>query len=166
MPQFRVIHLQEDRLDETLPLVRMVAPATTGDGWRRLVRWLSDHDGGVFAAFAGDGRPHGIAAFRVEETLDLGRVLHVEPMVTFELNRTAPVRAALCQALELLALARGCDGLVIATSSRGYASPHCQKARAWADLGLSMTSVILSKRIVPTGATSAIADIHVLDEAR
>ena len=64
------------------------------------------------------------------------------------------------------ALARGCDSLVIATSSRGYASPHCKKAEAWADLGLGMTSVLLSKRVVPAGTTLPIAHLHELDEAR
>ena len=152
MSQFTVIHLQRDRLDEALPLVRMAAPTATADQWRKFVGWLGRNDGGVLAAFAGDGRPHGIAAFRTEESLSLGRALHVEPMVTFELSRSAPARTALCQALELLAVARKCDNLVIVTGSRGYINAHCQKAAGWADLGLNITSVALTKPLEPMAA--------------
>ncbi|HET9429380.1 MAG TPA: hypothetical protein VFO69_13575 [Allosphingosinicella sp.] len=157
MAQFTVIHLPEDRLDEALPLVRMAAPAASAAQWRLFVGWLGRNDGGVLAAFAGDGRPHGVAAFRMEQSLSLGLALHVEPMVTFELSPSAPARAALCQALELLATARGCDNLVIATASRGYANPHGQKAAAWAGLGLNITSVALSKRLAPEPAELPIA---------
>lgn len=150
MSQFTVIHLQGDRLDEALPLVRMAAPTATVDQWRHFVGWLGRNDGGVLAAFAGDGRPHGIAAFRPEESLSLGRVLHVEPMVTFELSRSAPARTALCQALELLAVARAYENLVIVTGGRGYVNPHCQKAASWAGLGLDMTSVALAKPLRPS----------------
>lgn len=147
MTRFTVIHLQEDQLDQTLPLVRMAAPLVTGERWRRFARALADHGGGILAALAGDGRPHGVAAYRTEESLIHGSVLRVEPMVTFEINRSAPARAALCQGLELLALARGCDTVTIAAGSRGYADLQGTKAQAWASLGLELASVALAKRV-------------------
>lgn len=154
MSRFTVMHLQESRFDETLPLVRMSAPLVTLERWRQFTRWLCDNGGGVLAAFAGDGRPHGIAAYRADESLIHGRTLQVEPMVTFEINRSAPARATLCEALELLAAAKGCDSLIIATGSRGYADPQCAKAVAWASLGLEIVSVALAKRLNPVRSTS------------
>jgi hypothetical protein len=144
---FTVIHLQENRLDETLPLVRMAAPLLSLERWQEFARWVTGNGGGILAAFVGEGRLHGIAAYRTEENLIQGRTLHVEPMVTFELDRSAPARTALCQALELLALARGCNILTIVTGSRGYANPNCLKAGAWAPLGFATASVALSKRV-------------------
>ncbi len=153
MSQFTVIHLQADRFDEAFPLVRMSAPNASLDQWRHFAGQLRTKDGGVLAALACDGRPHGLAVFRMEDGLGQGRTLKVEPMVTFELNRSAPVRSALCQALELLAGARGCETLVIAATSRGYANPNGSKAAAWAEFGLELTSVILTKRLIPAPAT-------------
>lgn len=147
MANFSVVHLHDDRLDEAFPLVRMAAPEATPAQWRRFVGWLRDNDGGVLAAFADDPRPHGIAAFRSEQSLSQSRTLLVDPMVTFELNPSAPARAALCEALELIALAKGCEKLVIATPSRGYTDPAGPKAAAWADLGLAVTKVLLAKRL-------------------
>lgn len=149
MTGFTVVHLEEDRLDHTLPLVRMAAPLATAERWRQFARQRTENGGGILAAFAGDGRPHGIAAYLAEECLNEGRTLHVEPMVTFEINRSAPARAALCQALELLALAQRCDSLRIVTAGRGYADARSAKARAWASLGLDLGSIGFVKRLAP-----------------
>lgn len=149
MNRFTVIHLQEDRLDQTLPLARMAAPLVTPEQWREFACSLSDKKGGILAAFAGDGRAHGVAAYRLEESLVHGLTLRVEPMVTFELSRSAPARAVLCQALELLAAAKGCGSLMIATASRGYADPQSPKSGAWASLGFDLASVGLVKRFPP-----------------
>ena len=155
MPQFTVSHLQDDRLEEILPLLRMAAPLATAGRWRDFVRWTASNDGGILAAVAGDGRPHGIAAYRIEESLIHGRTMRVDPMVTFEINRSAPVRAALCEALERLARARGCDGLAVAAASRGYADPQSPKAGAWASMAFKLDSVVLVKRLEPPRSTSA-----------
>ena len=154
MSRFMVIHLQEDRLDQALPLARMAAPLLTPEHWREFVRLLAKDDGGILAAIAGDGRTHGVAAYRIQQGLTYGRALRVEPMVTFEISRSAPARTALCDALELLALAKACDSLVIATSSRGYASPVSAKAAAWAPLGFDLASVELVKRLAGSAAES------------
>jgi hypothetical protein len=155
MGQFTVIHVQEDRLDQTLPLVRMAAPLMTPERWREIARSLPEKKGGILAAFAGDGTAHGVAAFVVEESLVHGLTLRVEPMVTFELSRSAPARVALCQALELLAAAKGCASLTITTASRGYADPQSPKTGAWASLGFDLASVDLVKRLPPRASRPA-----------
>lgn len=155
MSRFTVVHLREDRLDETLPLVRTAAPLVTAERWRRFARSLRDSDGGLLAAFDGDGRAHGVAAYRLEESLVHGRTLRVEPMVTFELSRSAPARAALCRALEFLALAKVCDSLIISAPSRGYADPQSPKAGAWASLDFDLASVALVKRLAPRRPAAA-----------
>src|SRR5687768_4777486 len=99
MSRFTVIHLPEERLEETLPLVRLAAPLVTIEGWRSYGRFLREGGGDVLAAYAADGRAHGIAGYAIEESLTEGRTLRIQPMVTFELGPTAPARAALCQAL-------------------------------------------------------------------
>ena len=155
MPRFTVIQVGADRLDSTLPLVRMAAPLTSARQWRRYVESLSAGGGGLLAAFARDTRPHGIAAYRIEDDLAHGRTLRVEPMVTFEINRSAPARTALCAALERLARAQGCACLTIATGSRGFADLHGMKAEAWAPLGFELGSVSLIKRLVPLDRLTA-----------
>jgi hypothetical protein len=149
MTRFTVVHLHEDRLDETLPLVRMAAPLVTPERWREFACALADGGGGILAAFAGDARAPRVAANRTDESLNHGRTLRVEPLVTFELSQSAPARAALCQALELLAMARGCEHLAIETGSRGYTVPRGAKAAAWAALGFDLDSVGLGKRLRP-----------------
>lgn len=154
MTGFTVVHLQEDRLDHTLPLVRMAAPLVTAEGWRRFARRRIENDGGILAALAGDGRPHGIAAYLAEECLTDGRTLHVEPMVTFEIHPSAPVRTALCRALELIALAQRCESLRIVPPGRGYADARGAKARAWASLGLEVGPVAFVKHVVSDPAVA------------
>lgn len=149
MPRFTVIQVGDDRLDSTLPLVRMAAPLVSAQQWRHYVAALSESGGALLAASARDERPHGIAAYRIEEDLSHGRTLRVEPMVTFEINRSAPARAALCEVLEQLARAQNCASLVIATRSRGFADPHSAKAEAWAPFGFELGSIVLVKRLAP-----------------
>lgn len=156
MPRFTVIQVGADRLDSTLPLVRMAAPLTSAPQWSRYVAALSAGGGGLLAAFARDGRPHGIAAYRIEDDLARGRTLRVEPMVTFEINRSGPARAALCEALERLALSLDCACVMISTGSRGFADPRGTKAEAWAPLGFELGSVSLVKRLPPRATAAAL----------
>jgi len=149
MPHFTIVNLQEDRYDVALPLVRMAAPLTTLESWRAFVRTLFAGTGGIFAAIASDGRPYGIAAYCPDHTLLHGRVLRVEPLVTFELHRSAPVKAALCDALETTARAKGCGTIMISTGHRGYADIQGPKAAAWAAHGFEIASVDLVRRLDP-----------------
>ena len=149
MGQFSLIHLEGDRLDEALPIVRMTAPMVTSARWRRYARYLAENDGGILAAFAGDGNPHGIAGYCVQKSLTEGRTLHVEPMVTCEISQSAPVRAALCEALETIASTKGCESLRIVAGSRGFVDAWSIKADNWASLDMELMSVALVKCIEP-----------------
>ena len=148
MSCFTVTHLPEARFHEALPLVRMAAPFTTAQSWREFVRTLFAGTGGILAAIAADGRPHGIAAYWRDQTLFHGTVLRVEPLVTFEVSRNAPARAALCEALEDLARAKACKAIIISTASRGYAEEG-RKMAGWRSLGFEMAAVDLVKWLVP-----------------
>lgn len=149
MGRFSVIHLEGDRLDEALPIVRMTAPMVTSARWRRYARYLAENEGGVLAAFADDGRPHGVAGYCVQKSLTEGRTLHVDPMVACEISPSAPVRATLCRALEALAAARGCESLRIVARSRGYVDAWSTKADSWSVLDMDLVSVALVKCIEP-----------------
>ena len=157
MNRFTVTHLPEDRYNEALPLVRMAAPWTTAQSWRDFVRTLFAGTGGILAGFASDGRPHGIAAYCPDSSLLHGKVLRVEPLVTFEVNRAAPVRAALCEALEQLARAKGCEAILIAAASRGYAGIAGPKAITWGALGFEIRSVELVKRLTTSPSAAEVA---------
>ena len=151
MTRFTVTHLPEDRFDVALPLVRMAAPLTTAQTWREFVRTLFAGTGGILAAFAGDGRPHGIAGYCPDVSLLHGKMLRVEPLVTFEISDSAPVRAALCEGLELLARAKGCSAIIISAASRGLVDLQNSKMRGWDSLGFGIASVDLVKRVEPIG---------------
>ena len=145
MVRFSVKHLQQDQFDAVYPLVRIAAPHLEADDWRHFARRLIAGEGGVLTVSAGDDQPHGVAIYRVDYSLRHGRTLEVELIVTFELKRQAPARAALCEMLELIALARDCNTLSLATASKGYAVVQSPKAEPWAALGLDVDSVVFTK---------------------
>jgi hypothetical protein len=147
MTQFTVVNLPEDKYDVALPLVRMSAPLTTLHHWREFVRTLFAGTGGILGAFAADDRPLGIAAYCPDHTLLHGRVLRVEPLVTFEVNRAAPVRSALCETLEALARDKACEAIILSTGSRGLVDANGPKSAGWTGLGFDLASVDLVKRV-------------------
>lgn len=149
-----VRHLREDQFDAVYPLVRTAAPKLSPDDWRHFARRLAAGDGGILAVAAGDGPPYGVAVYRVDYSLRHGRTLEVELIVTFELNRQAPARAALCQMLEMVAYAKDCETLMLATASKGYAASHSPKADLWASLGLDVDSVVFTKPLAMHPADS------------
>jgi hypothetical protein len=140
-----VKNLEEDQFGAVYPLVRIAAPRLSLDDWRHFARRLMSGQGGIITVSSGDGSPHGIAIYRVDYSLRHGRTLEVELIVTFELNRQAPARAALCEMLELIAYAKDCETLMLSTASKGYAASHSPKADLWAGLGLDVDSVVFTK---------------------
>ena len=147
-----VKHLQEDQFDAVYPLVRIAAPQLEADDWRHFARRLMAGEGGVLTVSAGDERPYGVAVYRIDYSLRHGRTLQIELIVTFELKCQAPARAALCEMLELIALAKDCETLMLVTDSKGYAASHSPKADHWASLGLDVDSVIFTKRLMSQAA--------------
>ena len=162
MVRFSIKHLQEDQFDAAFPLVRTAAPHLQAEDWRHFARRLISGEGGVLTVSAGDGPPYGVAVYRLDYSLRHGRTLEIELIVTFELEREAPARAALCEMLELIALAKDCRSLTITTASKGYAASQSPRAGAWASLGLNIDSVIFAKRLkrqlAGVGAPGAVHD--------
>lgn len=154
MPPFIVTYLQESELALAFPLVRSVAPEAGLARWQAYARSLFEAEGGVLGVSTG-GSLQGIAIYRPEETLRHGRTLRVETIVSFELNQAAPARAAMCEALELLAASKGCPTLTVTMPSRGYVDPQSDKADRWATLGLAADSVVFSRKVEAAGAPTA-----------
>ena len=120
MAPFAIEHLSEDRLAEAWPVVRMSHSHANADWWTSEAAVLIERGGGILAARGPDGTIHGVATYEVARKALLGRVLAVDTLITFELSRRAPVRHALCDALELLANAFDCRSIVLPLPSRGH----------------------------------------------
>ena len=147
MTRFTVAHLHADRMADAFPLVRMAAPEVSPDQWRRYADWLGRAEGGVLAAYAGNATLHGVAAYCRDDSLRYGRALRVDLIVSFELSGAAPARAALLEALALVALAKGCETLTVCMPRRGYADGGSDKAGSWAEQGFALDSVTFAMRI-------------------
>ena len=115
MPRFTVDHLVTKQLDEAWPLVRMAGAHVEPSWWRTEAEEVVSRGGGVLAARAADGSIHGIATYEPDAC-----GLAVERLLTFELNRNAPCRQALCAALEILARARDCENVALPWSKQAY----------------------------------------------
>jgi hypothetical protein len=122
MPDFRILLLDERQLAEAYPLVRS-ATDVSPDRWKKFARELIASGGGVLAVQAADSCLHGVAAFRQVGTLRHELSLQVELLAAFELSRLAPVRKALCAALEDLARRKGCRNILftVAADAAGQA---------------------------------------------
>lgn len=118
MACFAIEHLSEDRLVEAWPVVRMSHSHANPDWWVSEAVALIERGGGVLAARGPDDAIHGIATYQIARKALLGRVLAVDTLITFELSRRAPVRHALCEALEILASAFDCRSIVLPLPSR------------------------------------------------
>ena len=147
MTSFSVAPLDSAAMADAFPMVRAAAPDVGADQWRRYADWLRNAQGGVLGAFAPNSRLHGVAAYCRDDELRHGRTLRVDLIVTFELNRSAPGRRALCDALAGLAREKHCDRLTLALPSRGFADAASAKAASWSELGFEMDSVTLSKSL-------------------
>jgi hypothetical protein len=147
MSQFRIVHLGGEQIADCYPLVRTAAPEVSAERWQDFAEAAIRGTGGILGAYAGNLALHGVAVFRPDSCLHGGRSLRVDPMVTLELDGSAPVRAALCEALELIAMARDCGKLVLSLNSRGYADPAGRKALGWLKLGMDLEAVTFAKTL-------------------
>lgn len=99
MSNFTVEHLGEDRLAQAWPILRAAGAESIPEWWENEARALIGRGGGVLVARTADGSIHGIVTFeRAEGAPEITR------LITFELNRKEPVKHALCDALDLLAI--------------------------------------------------------------
>lgn len=108
-----IIDLGTDDLATAWPLARTASPWLSLDGWKCSVEEIIGHGGGVIAVVAPDGCLHGVATYQPIDKRRAGRVLFIETLVTFELSRKALVRRFLCESLERMSLALGCDGIAV-----------------------------------------------------
>ena len=95
---FEVARIAPTGADTVYPLVSMLHPEVTPDGWAAFVRQHSQ-DGarpcGVFALRDGRGMPHGIFTFAVVQGIDGGATLEISELAMLRLPGTHLVDALL-----------------------------------------------------------------------
>ena len=156
MPRFSVRQLACEQSPAAFPLARMAVPGLDLPSWSRFVAGLAEQGGSMLGVFAGDATLHGIALYRVEESLR-GRRLFVDALVTFELNRAAPARAALMAALEREAAESRCATLALSLPAKGLVDAGATKAEAWVRDGFGFDAVVLSRAVDADAAVAASA---------
>lgn len=148
MPELSLLHLNENELARAYPLIRSDARVSP-ERWEAFGRELIAGGGGIIAVEAGDACLHGVAAFRRLGSLRHELSLQVEILIAFELSHAAPVRRALCVALEDLARKTGCGSIVFTTAARTCADPRSRGRLAWERLGLQMETVGFVRQLRP-----------------
>lgn len=139
MSQFTVCPLEADRIREAYLLVRSAA-AVSEESWVAFARAQSEQGAGVLAVLAEDDHVHGIATYRALDTLRYKRCLFVEVIVTFELMPGAPVRKALCAALDAVARNLGCLSLIFTVKTTEPGDAISRKT-AWKKLGFKAETI-------------------------
>lgn len=140
MPSLIVKELESDRMAEAYPLIRRTA-RVGADRWAEFGRGLASRGGGVLAAFAEDGRVHGVAAYLPVVSLKHGNALRVDAIAAFELGHIALVRDALSSALDRKARQHGCEVVMISLEAKGLTSPRSRRRQSWESLGLTAETI-------------------------
>ena len=146
MPIFSVVDIDEKLMDAAYPLIRTVAPAVSAEQWLVYARKVRMR-GGLLGLTGADDALFGLLTYRNEENLRHGRIFHVDNFVTFELNRAAPGRKALCEAAEVLARKQGCAVIEFRLDSRGYTDGGTSRSQGWLNLGHSLDAVVFTKSL-------------------
>src|SRR6476469_2081587 len=126
MPAFTIEHLDEHKLLDAWPLLRSAGVEPLPDWWENEALVLMRRGGGVLAARAPDGSVHGVATYECVHRPRAGSVLAVDRLLTFELNRKEPVKAALCEAIHRMAFAFCCSAVALPLRAKGFVQ---QRAR-------------------------------------
>lgn len=150
MPIFSVVDIDEKLFDAAYPLVRAVAPEVSAEHWSVYARKVRMR-GGLLGLIGVENALFGLLTYRNEENLRRGRIFYVDNFVTFELNRAAPGRKALCEAAEALARKQGCTAIEIRQDSRGYGDGGTAKTQGWLNLGHSLDAVLFTKLLAVRG---------------
>ena len=146
MPIFSVVDIDENLFDAAYPLVRTVAPGVSAEQWSAYAYTVRMR-GGLLGLIGAENALFGLLAYRNEESLRHGRIFHIDNFVTFELNRAAPGRRALCEAAEALARKQGCAAIEIRLAGRGFADGGTAKAQGWLNLGHRLDAVVFTKSL-------------------
>ena len=144
MPIFSVVDIDEKLFDAAYPLVRAVAPEVSAEHWLVYARKVRMR-GGLLGLIGAENALFGLLTYRNVESLRRGRIFYVDNFVTFELNRAAPGRKALCEAAEALARKQGCAAVEIRLDSRGYGDGGTAKSQGWLRLGHSLEALVFTK---------------------
>lgn len=169
MTHFLTTQLDDDRFREALPLVRMAIPGIDERRWFAHCYQMIRLGGGVLAAATKDAALHGVASWRPEEDLRLGRVLRVEMMVAFELSLANPVRTALCDALEALCGDHDAIGVALSLPIRERDGQPTSFPETWRRAGFRRQGLFMCKPVKPgrrsPGAPPEGARLRLVDAA-
>ena len=108
--QFIAKSLDRESAEQSYALARNAVSGVSLAEWRRFLEeraGAAAGEGGVLAIQNRLGIIQGICTYRFDPALGLGKVCAAEVLVTLDLVDTAPVAAALLQALEDLARRKG-----------------------------------------------------------
>ena len=140
MPDLRIFPLEGPQVDLAFSLLRS-ATDITPEQWRSFADELIAAGGGIVAAEADNGCLHGLAVYRRLGTLRHGHALQVELLVAYELSRQAPVRKALCAALEEIARDSDCRAIVFTSPARSQVEANLARQAGWEEMGATMATV-------------------------
>lgn len=147
MTEFKAFPLTSDRMGEALPLIRMSVPGMSETRWLAHCDQTIRQGGGVLAAAAPDGTLHGVASWRPDDDLRLGRVLRVEMMAALELSAANPVGTALCGALEALCPDHDAFGIALSLPVRG--DDQSAFPESWRRAGFRRQALFVCKPVGP-----------------
>ena len=158
MPIFSVVDMDENAFAAAYPLVRTAAPNVSAEQWMDYAGKVRMR-GGLLGLMGPEGAMFGLLTYRNEESLRHGRIFVVDNFLTFELNRAASGRQALCDAAEALARKQGCKAIELRLDSRGYAIDSSARARNWLSLGHSLQAVVFTK-ILSAGREAGVGEVR------
>lgn len=145
MSHFSTFRLDQERLDEALPLVGMACPGIERERWLAYGAALARRGGGVMVATASDGAMHGLALYRPEDDLRHGKVIRVDMMLAFELNPTGPVRRSLLAALDLVGQYHEAQGLLLVIAGPGGRATASSSERSLEGVGFRQEAALFWK---------------------
>ena len=158
MPIFSVVDMDENAVSAVYPLIRTATPNVSAEQWLDYARKVRMR-GGLLGLMGPQSTLFGLLTYRSEASLDHGRIFVIDNFLTFELNRAAPGRQALCAAAEALARKLGCKAIEIRLDSRGFAIDRSAKARSWLDLGHRLEAVVFVK-LLDAGRVADVGEIQ------
>lgn len=104
--------LSADRIDQAYPLIQMVRPSLSFDGWRTHAgRLLARGDSGILVLSDPRGLILGLVCWQVTEDANHGRTLTAEDFVALDIVDPHRVAEVLADALEATAREVGCEAV-------------------------------------------------------